>query len=443
MCVRTRPTASNSNTTPYRASRARPGGCQGRPGTRSCAGPGGPGRRPPRWCASRRSPCCTACSGPWPSPVRRRTAVPQCRWCSAPASAWPPGRAGQQRRAAPARRHGSTPHGRGAGPGVSGKAGHHLLRDQVKATVPDSTALAVATVGAEASGGYAAALLLGPATLAAAPGKPEGGGGRGPALVRTPLPRGGPQTAAWWSWPTTRRGRCRWDPAGYASRELALRQELQLPPAVLRLRHRRQDRRRTFHRGPPTAPGGARNCPPDGRRRSRCCGRLRGPDAQHHGILRRGIPARRCEHCCSSPCPGRGRSRPSLRLSRPPRQPSAATTPCSCALTEWMSSRTFHRASSRSASTHGCSTRHGAPRVQLARMPAAIRHTDAAPLAAFCYKRCSATGGPGVIPAPRPRRGVVLRAGYLQPSLSGRAGAAAERDGLSRRPRAAARTRPS
>jgi primosomal protein N' (replication factor Y) len=109
--------------------------------------------------------------------------------------------------------------------------------DRVLATVPDSKALVVATVGAEpvAAGGYAAALLLDGDSLlrrenlragedavrrwfnAAALVRPAGEGG---LVVVTADDAAGVGALL------------RWDPAGYARRELALRQELQLPPAV-------------------------------------------------------------------------------------------------------------------------------------------------------------------------------------------------------------------
>jgi primosomal protein N' (replication factor Y) len=109
--------------------------------------------------------------------------------------------------------------------------------DSVKSEVAGSPALVVATVGAEplAPGGYAAALLLdGEALLrreslrapeealrrwlnAAALVRPASAGGR---VVIT---AGESEALAAF---------VRWDPAGFASRELAQRRELSLPPAV-------------------------------------------------------------------------------------------------------------------------------------------------------------------------------------------------------------------
>lgn len=109
--------------------------------------------------------------------------------------------------------------------------------DQVKATVGAAPALVVATIGAEpvAGSGYAAALLL-----------------DGDSLLRRENLRAGEDTVRRWFnaaalvRPASEGGLVvvtaddgtatgallRWDPAGFAARELALRQELKLPPAV-------------------------------------------------------------------------------------------------------------------------------------------------------------------------------------------------------------------
>ncbi|GAA5229645.1 primosomal protein N' [Arthrobacter cryoconiti] len=109
--------------------------------------------------------------------------------------------------------------------------------DHVKATVPDRPAIVVATVGAEpvAAHGYAAALLL-----------------DGDSLLRRESLRSGEDTLRRWMnaaalvRPAKDGGTVvitaddcvelsalvRWDPAGYAEREFALRHELGLPPAV-------------------------------------------------------------------------------------------------------------------------------------------------------------------------------------------------------------------
>lgn len=109
--------------------------------------------------------------------------------------------------------------------------------DQVKDTVPDKPALVVATVGAEpvAENGYAAALLL-----------------DGDALMRRENLRAAEEAARRWfnaaalvrsielggvvvltaAQSEAAAALVRWDPAGFAERELALRRELGLPPAV-------------------------------------------------------------------------------------------------------------------------------------------------------------------------------------------------------------------
>ena len=195
------------------------------------------GYAPSLACENCREPArCTACSGPLAiAGATGSSAVPQCRWCSTPARRLALQHV--QRGPAPARCHGRAADGRGAGPRLPRQAGDHLVRDRVLATVPDSKALVVATVGAEpvAAGGYAAALLLDGDSLlrrenlragedavrrwfnAAALVRPAADGG---LVVITADDAAGVGALL------------RWDPAGYAQRELSLRQELQLPPAV-------------------------------------------------------------------------------------------------------------------------------------------------------------------------------------------------------------------
>ncbi|MGO4586470.1 primosomal protein N' [Arthrobacter sp. 2RAF6] len=176
---------------------------------------------------------CNNCQGPLA--IAGQSAVPQCRWCSTPAPQWRCRHCGGGRL-----RRGAAGVLRTAeelGRAFPGKAVVTSSGDQVKATVSDARALVVATVGAEpiASGGYAAALLL-----------------DGNSLLRRENLRAGEDTVRRWfnaaalvrpanegglvvitADDTTATGALlRWDPAGYASRELALRQELQLPPAV-------------------------------------------------------------------------------------------------------------------------------------------------------------------------------------------------------------------
>ncbi|MYS17517.1 primosome assembly protein PriA, partial [Streptomyces sp. SID4982] len=109
-------------------------------------------------------------------------------------------------------------------------------REHVLDTVPDAPALVVSTPGAEpvAEGGYAAALLLdGWAML----GRPDLRSGEdalrrwiaAAALVR---PQGAGGTVVVVAEPTLRpvQALVRWDPVGFAVRELAERAELGFPP---------------------------------------------------------------------------------------------------------------------------------------------------------------------------------------------------------------------
>lgn len=179
---------------------------------------------------------CGACQGPLAIAGSSGTsAVPQCRWCSTPAPEWQCTHCGghQLRRGATGVLRTAEELGR-AFPGapVVTSSG-----DQVKATVPDTKALVVATVGAEpvAEQGYAAALLL-----------------DGDSLLRRESLRAGEDAVRRWFnaaalvRPSTNGGLVvitaddaaavgallRWDSGGYAQRELSLRRELHLPPAV-------------------------------------------------------------------------------------------------------------------------------------------------------------------------------------------------------------------
>lgn len=176
---------------------------------------------------------CNACQGPLA--ISNSSAMPACRWCSTPAPQWRcshcsgtklrRGAAGVMRTAEE------------LGRAFPGKAVVTSSGEHIKATVPDAPALVVATVGAEpvAPMGYAAALLL-----------------DGNSLLRRENLRAGEDTVRRWFnaaslvKPATQGGLVvitaddtaatgallRWDASGFASRELALRKELQLPPAV-------------------------------------------------------------------------------------------------------------------------------------------------------------------------------------------------------------------
>ena len=195
------------------------------------------GYAPSLACETCREPArCAACSGPLAiaGPIGA-SAVPQCRWCSAPAPDWRCGTCNGVRL-----RRGATGALRTAeelGRAFPGTPVVTSSGDRVLAAVPDAKALVVATVGAEpvAAGGYAAALLL-----------------DGDSLLRRENLRAGEDAVRRWFnaaalvRPAAEQGLVvitaddtagvgallRWDPAGYAQRELALRQELELPPAV-------------------------------------------------------------------------------------------------------------------------------------------------------------------------------------------------------------------
>lgn len=195
------------------------------------------GYAPSLVCDSCREPArCPACSGPLAvAGAAGSSAVPQCRWCSASAPDWRCSHC-----TSPRLRRSATGVMRTAeelGRAFPGKPVVTSSGDHVKATVPDTKSLVVATIGAEpvAAGGYAAALLLDGDSLlrrenlragedavrrwfnAAALVKPAREGG---LVVITADDTAGVGALL------------RWDAGGYARRELALRQELQLPPAV-------------------------------------------------------------------------------------------------------------------------------------------------------------------------------------------------------------------
>jgi primosomal protein N' (replication factor Y) len=195
------------------------------------------GYAPSLVCETCREPArCGACQGPLAvAGASGSSAIPQCRWCSTPAPDWQCAHCGGRRL-----RKGATGVMRTAeelGRAFPGKAVITSSGDQVKAEVGNAKALVVATIGAEpvVDGGYAAALLL-----------------DGDSLLRRENLRAGEDTVRRWFnaaalvRPASEDGLVvitatdssavgallRWDPAGYAERELSLRKELHLPPAV-------------------------------------------------------------------------------------------------------------------------------------------------------------------------------------------------------------------
>jgi primosomal protein N' (replication factor Y) len=159
-----------------------------------------------------------------------------CRWCGVPEAHFRCGACGSDELRAVSLGAGRTAEEIGrAFPGVSviNSSG-----PKVRATVPDSPAVVIATPGAEpiAAGGYGAALLL-----------------DGPAMLGRPDLRAAEETLRRWMAavtlvrPASAGGRVivgtdasvpvvqaliRWDPEGHAAAELAARRELGFPPAV-------------------------------------------------------------------------------------------------------------------------------------------------------------------------------------------------------------------
>ena len=176
---------------------------------------------------------CTVCAGPLAQPGRH--APPACRWCGRPDIHWtcPECGGGRMRATVAGATRTAEELGR-AFPGVPviSSAGEHIVDD-----VRDVPAVVVATPGAEpvAAGGYAAVILL-----------------DGNALLSRESMRAGEDALRRWfsaailARPSTAGGTVvitgdddvavghlvRWDPAGAASRELAERHELGLPPGV-------------------------------------------------------------------------------------------------------------------------------------------------------------------------------------------------------------------
>ncbi|WP_445154290.1 primosomal protein N' [Arthrobacter sp. Hor0625] len=195
------------------------------------------GYAPSLACERCREPArCTSCSGPLAiAGPGGSAAVPACRWCSAPAPEWRCVHCNGVRL-----RRGAVGALRTAeelGRAFPGKPVLTSSGDRVLAEVPEAKALVVATVGAEpvAAGGYAAALLLDGDSLLRRENLRAGEDAvrrwfNAAALVR-PASDGGLVVIT--AEDTAGVGALlRWDPAGYAGRELALRQELSLPPAV-------------------------------------------------------------------------------------------------------------------------------------------------------------------------------------------------------------------
>ncbi|MFT4469558.1 primosomal protein N' [Arthrobacter sulfonylureivorans] len=185
-------------------------------------------------CQDCRTPArCTDCNGPLAQ--SGRSAVPACRWCGRLATHYSCPECGSQRLRASAIGALRTAEELGrAFPGatVVSSSGEHI-----KSVVESKKALVVATPGAEpvAPGGYAAALLLDGNSMLIRESlrTPEDvlrRWFRAASLVQ-PSSEGG-LVVVTADQDTVVAPLVRWDPAGAAAREMQLRRELQLPPAV-------------------------------------------------------------------------------------------------------------------------------------------------------------------------------------------------------------------
>ncbi|WP_116950690.1 primosomal protein N' [Jiangella endophytica] len=186
-------------------------------------------------CARCRTPArCAACSGPLV--LGQADRPPRCAWCATEHPSWRCAECGHGalRATVVGVRRTAEELGR-AFPGVP-----VLLSrgDAVRSTVGAEPALVVATPGAEpvADDGYTAALLLDGTALLARTGLRAAEEAlrrwlRAAALVR-PGPMGGEIVVVADSGAPAVQALVRWDPAGFAGRELAERTSLHLPPAA-------------------------------------------------------------------------------------------------------------------------------------------------------------------------------------------------------------------
>jgi primosomal protein N' (replication factor Y) len=183
-------------------------------------------------CVRDRTPArCPACSGPLMSPGR--DAVARCRWCGRPAGDWSCPECGA--RAMRAVVVGARRTAEELGRAFPGSAVRTSGGERVLAWVAARPELVIATPGAEplVEGGYGAALLLdGWALLSRADLRAGEETLRrwmtAAALVR---PGGTVVVGADAGVPAVQ-ALVRWDPAGFAARELSERRELGFPPAV-------------------------------------------------------------------------------------------------------------------------------------------------------------------------------------------------------------------
>jgi primosomal protein N' (replication factor Y) len=183
-------------------------------------------------CARDRSPArCTVCAGPLAAPSERT--VPACRWCGRPAAEWTcPTCGGRALRAAVV---GAGRTAEELGRAFPGFPVRTSGGGQVLAEVSAEPAVVVATPGAEPTcpGGYGAALLLDGWALLSRPDLRAAEEAlrrwaNAAALVRP----GGTVVVGADAGIAAVQALVRWDPAGFAARELAERGELGFPPAA-------------------------------------------------------------------------------------------------------------------------------------------------------------------------------------------------------------------
>ncbi|HEU5268253.1 MAG TPA: hypothetical protein VFU35_16205, partial [Jatrophihabitans sp.] len=183
-------------------------------------------------CARDRTPArCAVCAGPLGA--ARTGAVPTCRWCGRPAGDWrcPSCEQRQLRAVVVGAARTAEELGR-AFPGVPIRSS---AADQVLDEVPDAAAVVVATPGAEprTCGGYGAALLLdGWALLSRADLRAAEETLRRWANAAALVRAGAPVVVAAETGLSVVQALVRWDPPGFAARELAERAELGFPPTT-------------------------------------------------------------------------------------------------------------------------------------------------------------------------------------------------------------------
>lgn len=185
-------------------------------------------------CTRCRTPArCGRCSGPLTIPAQHR--APTCRWCGEEERAWECRECGGAGLRAPVLGDLRTAEEIGrAFPGVTVSTSSG---DRVLATVPATPGIVVATPGAEpvADGGYACVLLLDTWLMLSRPDlrTTEESLRRwmnASALAR-PASAGGRVVVVGESSEPVLQALLRWDPAGFAQREMADRQSAHLPPA--------------------------------------------------------------------------------------------------------------------------------------------------------------------------------------------------------------------